>query len=91
MIRNTIKENLNALTDICIIVGGVLVIIAILVSLANLVGMYQCDNYSKMTGKEVQYVFADTCYVREGNTFMRWDEYKAYISGYKGLDKISDI
>lgn len=36
---------------------------------------YKCNNYSKVTNKEVKYKHFDACYVKVGNTYQRWNEY----------------
>lgn len=52
---------------------------------------YQCSNYTEITGKETRYARFDVCYVKEDDTWMRWDEYKAYIVASKGLEKVADL
>ena len=41
----------------------------------------KCMNYGEMSGKHVQYLPFDTCYVKQGGEFMRWDEYRAWLKG----------
>jgi len=47
---------------------------------------YQCSNYESVTGKEVKYMAFDTCYINHNGVFMRWDEYKLYIT-VNGINK----
>lgn len=75
---------LTEFRELCSIlfIGAVVIIAAIapiaVILEANL--SHQCSNYKEMTGKEVSYKWFDTCYVEHNGKFMRWDEYKAYIT-----------
>lgn len=70
-----------------IFVGGIVGIVII----GDYYASYQCSNYAEITGKETRYARFDVCYVKEGDTWMRWDEYKAYIVASKGLEKVADL
>lgn len=45
--------------------------------IANAYGGYVCNNYERTTGHETKWVFLDTCYVKSGNSWARYDEYVA--------------
>ena len=59
-----------------------LILIAFLISLiptilfgADQYQQYQCNNYSEITHKETKYKHFDSCYIKVGNTYQRWNEY----------------
>lgn len=55
-----------------IVVGGLILVIGSVVMLES----YQCDNYSKITGKKTKYS-ALTCYVQTSKGMIPYDEMKA--------------
>lgn len=50
-------------------------------------GKYQCQNYAAISGKETRWADFDTCYIKSGNEWMRWDEYKVRFMAYDGMKK----
>ena len=41
---------------------------------------YQCSNFERYTNKKVIYASFDSCYIHHDGRFMRWSEYKAFIT-----------
>ena len=46
---------------------------------------YQCNQYSKITGKQTVYSNFDVCYVMTESGLQRWDEYKIRYIARDGL------
>lgn len=40
----------------------------------------ECEFYGEITGRPVVYHRFDSCYVRASDEWMRWDEYKAWVT-----------
>ena len=69
--------------------GALLIIIGVVLFLGvscDRYTEYQCDNFEQITGKKVKYSTFDSCYIEHDGRFMRWSEYKLYITA-NGLNK----
>ena len=44
---------------------------------------YQCNTYMQVTGVETKYDFPAGCFLKDGDTWMSWDEYK-----YRNVAKV---
>ena len=48
---------------------------------------YQCNNFHRITGKNVKYANMDACYIETPTGYQRWDEYKLRAAASEGLLK----
>ena len=74
--KRFIQEFIEFMTEI---IAYLIVLTFIIVSVAYLFVEISCSSYSEVTGKETKTKIL-SCYVKHDNKFMRWDEYKAYIT-----------
>ena len=77
--------------EIAIVIGVCLGLIALVVGgvmlASNIMGSYQCESYSRITGKNTKWNTLDICYVQTADGWQRWDEYKNRAIASEGLRK----
>lgn len=59
-----------------------------LVFVSDQYAQYQCENYTRATGKETRYLRFDSCYIKTDSGWQRWDEYKARATASEGLSSL---
>jgi len=81
---DSLKDSLITVFALCVLLTS---LVGVIMLTSNAVASYQCDNYQKMTGKLTEYVFFDSCYIKTGDGWQRWDEYKARAFTNEGVRK----
>ena len=51
----------------------------------NIHASYTCSNYQKITGAKTKYVFLDSCYVENDNSYERYELLKHKVIAENGL------
>ena len=53
------------------------------------ISKYKCNSFGKMSGHQVMWVFADDCYVKVNEHYIRYDEYQARAVAKNGLRELA--
>ena len=61
----------------------------ILIIALDSISKYKCNSFGKMSGHQVMWVFADDCYVKVNEHYIRYDEYQARAVAKDGLRELA--
>ena len=69
------------------LLGALALIGAGIMLASNIMGSYQCESYSRITGKNTRWNTLDICYIETAEGWQRWDEYTKRAIASEGLKK----
>ena len=77
--------------ELAVAIGVILGVLALIgggiMLLSNIYGSYQCESYSRLTGKNTRWNTLDICYIETAQGWQRWDEYTKRAIASEGLRK----